>query len=287
MRVVILTRVRRGMASLALPAILRAGHDVPAIVFAMGQPQRLLTRIERLVRKTARIGPLGAINGIRIRPWFSTEPADRLGIEDIAIVAARHHVPIHETPGTNTAQTIDIVQRAQCTLGLSLGNSYISKRVFSIPSSGMINIHHELLPDYPGAQSVLWQIHDGHTVSGYTVHQVREHIDKGEILYREAIPISFESTLQQTVAKNCATLFQKSVDGLLRVLNDYPALIATAEAQPTSNRNFTTPTWREFRTMLREHRRLLRSAASEVGDHPRDHDQHRRDGHHQASRIDQ
>jgi methionyl-tRNA formyltransferase len=258
MRVIILTRLRRGMASLALPAILRAGHDVPAIVLGVGQPQRLLTRIKRLLRKTSRIGPLGAINGIRMRPWFSTEPADRLGIEDIAIVAARHHVPIHETSGINAAQTIDIVQRAQCTLGLSLGNSYISKRVFMIPSSGMINIHHELLPDYPGALSVLWQIHDGHSISGYTVHQVREHIDKGEILYREAIPISLESTLQQTVVTSCATLFQKSVDGLVRVLNDYPALIAAAEAQPTAGRIYTTPTWREFRTMLRQHRRLLR-----------------------------
>lgn len=258
MRVVILTSVRRGMASLALPAILRAGHDVPAIVFCAGQPQRLLPRIERRrLRKTLRIGPLGAINGIRMRPWFSTEPADRLGIEDIETVAARHHVPFEETPGTNSAQTIDALRRAQCTLGLSLGNSYISKRVFSIPSSGMINIHHELLPDYPGAQSILWQIHDGHAISGYTVHQVREHIDKGEILYREAIPISFESTLQQTVVKSCVTLFQKSVDGLVRVLNDYPALFATAEAQPASSRIYTTPTWREFRTMLGQHRRLL------------------------------
>ena len=196
------------------------------------------------------------------RRRFSTEPADRLGIEDIATVAARHHVPFHETPGTNSAQTIEVVQRAQCTLGLSLGNGYISKRVFSIPSSGMINIHHELLPDYPGAQSVLWQIHDGHSMSGYTVHQIREHIDKGEILYREPIPISFESTLQQTVVTNCVTLFQKSVDGLVHVLNDYPALIAAAEAQPSSGRTYTTPTWREFRTMLRQHRRLLKETAS-------------------------
>jgi methionyl-tRNA formyltransferase len=262
MKVVILTSVRRGMASLALPAILRAGHDVPAIVFCGGGTLGLRRRIERRLRKTLRIGPLGAMNGLRMRPWFSTEPADRLGIEDIETVAARHHIPFHETSGVNSARTIEVVQQAHCSLGLSLGNSYISKRVFSIPSSGMINIHHELLPAYPGAQSVLWQIHDGHTESGYTVHQVREHIDKGEILYRESIPISFESTLQQTVVTTCARLFQKSVEGLVRVLNDYPALIAAAEAQPSSSRTYTTPTWREFRTMLRQHRRLLRTSSS-------------------------
>ena len=256
MKIVILTSVRRGIASLALPAILRAGHDVPAIIYCAGQSAGWRTRIKRQLRKTLRIGPLGALNGIRMRPWFSTEPADRLGIEDIANVAARHGVPFHETPGPNSARTIEIVQQAQCTLGLSLGNSYISKRVFSIPGSGMINVHHELLPAYAGAQSVLWQIHDGHMVSGYTVHQVREHIDKGEILYRESVPITFESTLRQTVVTTCARLWQKSVDGLVRVLNDYPALIAAAEAQPTSGRTYTTPTWREFRTMRQQHRRL-------------------------------
>ena len=262
MKVVILTGVRKGMASLALPAILHAGHEVAAVVVCGGGTQAFQTRFARRLRKTLRIGPLGAINGIRIRPWFSTAPADRLGIEDIQTVAARHHVAVHETPGVNSAQTIEIVQQAQCGLGLSLGNGYISKRVFSIPSSGMINIHHELLPAYPGAQSVLWQIHDGHTVSGYTVHQIREHIDKGEILYRETIPISFESTLQQTVVTTSAQLFQRSVEGLVRVLNDYPALIAAAQAQPASGRTYTTPTWREFRTMLRQHRRLLQMSRS-------------------------
>src|SRR5262245_54378832 len=260
MKVVILTSVRRGMASLALPAILRAGHDVTAIVFCAGQAVGRRARIERRLRKTARIGLLGALNGIRMRGWFSSKPAERLGIEDIETIAARHGVPFHETPGTNSAATIEIVRRAQCTLGLSLGNGYISKRVFSIPSAGMVNIHHELLPAYPGAQSVLWQIHDGHSVSGYSVHQVREQIDKGEILHRESIPITFESTLQQTVVTTCAMLFQKSVDGLVRVLNDYPALIATAEAQPTSGRTYTTPTWQEFRTILRQHRRLLQTS---------------------------
>ena len=262
MKVVILTGVRKGMASLALPAILQAGHEVATIVVCGSGTQGLQTQVARRLRKTLRIGPLGALNGIRMRPWFSTEPAERLGIEDIATVAARHHVPVHETLGVNSARTIGIVQQAECDLGLSLGNSYISKRVFSIPSSGMINIHHELLPAYPGAQSVLWQIHDGHTVSGYTVHQIREHIDKGEILYRETIPISFESTLQQTVVTTSAQLFQKSVEGLVRVLNEYPALIAAAEAQPSSGRTYTTPTWREFRAMVRQHRRLLRTSKS-------------------------
>jgi methionyl-tRNA formyltransferase len=263
MKVVILTSVRRGMASLALPAILRAGHEVPAVIVCEASRSGRRSRVARHLRKMARIGVLGAINGIRMRSWFSSGPADRLGLEDIDAVAVRHRVPMFVTQGTNSARTIEILEQTRATLGLSLGNSYISKRVFSIPESGMINIHHELLPAYPGAQSVVWQIHDGHSVSGYTVHQVRERIDKGEILYRETVPISFEPTLQETVVSTCANLFQKSVIGLVHVLDHYSELITKAEVQPSSSQGYTTPTWREFRTMRREHRRLLNEQAAQ------------------------
>ena len=264
MKVVIVTGVRRGLASLAVPALLEGGHGVAGIIYCEGQPAGLRVRLQRRLRKVARIGLLGAANGVRMRSWFSVELADRLGIEDIEQVAARCLVPFHVAPGTNSDRTMGLLEQAQCDLALSLGNGYISRRVFSIPRLGMINIHHELLPAYPGAQSVLWQIHDGSSVSGYTIHQVREHIDKGEILYRESIPISFEPTLHQTVVSTLATLFQKSVEGLVVVLNRYAELIRTAESQPPSGRKYTTPTWREFRTMQRQHRRLFKALRSNL-----------------------
>ena len=257
MKVVILTGVRRGPASLALPAIVQAGHEVAAVIFCEPPAVGLATRLRRRLRKIAQVGPLGAVNGIRMRSWFSGELADRLGLQDVEQVAAESRVPFHVSPGTNSEQTVALMTQAQCDLGLSLGNGYISPRVFSIPTFGMINIHHELLPAYPGAQSVLWQIHDGSTVSGYTIHQVREQIDNGEILYRESVPISFEPTLHQTVVSTSAVLFRKSIQGLVTVLNRYAELIHIAEVQPSSGRKYTTPTWREFRTMQRQHRRLF------------------------------
>ena len=262
MKVMIVTGVRRGLASLAVPALLEAGHEVAGIIYCERRTAGLTTRLQGRLRKITRIGLLGAANGMRMRSWFSVEPADRLGIEDIEQVAGRYRVPLHVSPGTNSDRTIEMMEQAQCDLALSLGNGYISRRVFSIPTLGMINIHHELLPAYPGAQSVLWQIHDGSSVSGYTIHQVREHIDKGEILYRESIPISFEPTLHQTIVKTSATLFQKSVEGLVVVLNRYRELSRTAENQPPSGRKYTTPTWREFRIMLRQHRRLFKALNS-------------------------
>jgi methionyl-tRNA formyltransferase len=262
MRVVILTGVRRGLASLALPALLAAGHDLAGVIYCERRPTGVITRLRNRVRKIGQIGVLGAANGIRMRSWFSSELADRLNLRDLEQVAADQRVPFHVSPGTNSERTIALMEQARCELALSLGNGYISRRVFSIPALGMINIHHELLPEYPGAQSVLWQIHDGSSVSGYTIHQIREQIDKGEILYRESVPIAFEPTLHQTVVSTSARLFQKSVAGLVAVLNRYTELTRSAEVQPPSGRKYTTPTWREFRTMRRQHRRLFNAISS-------------------------
>src|SRR3712207_8581825 len=45
-----------------------------------------------------------------------------------------------------------LVKSADAALGLSLGNSYISSRIFTLPTYGMLNIHGEVLPDFQNAQ---------------------------------------------------------------------------------------------------------------------------------------
>ena|ERR1700730_1743036 len=69
----------------------------------------------------------------------------------------RSETPIHRVDGINSDGTVEIFTAA---LGLSLGNGYISKRVFSIPKFGMINVHSERLPEYQNAQSVIWPIYN-------------------------------------------------------------------------------------------------------------------------------
>lgn len=256
MRVVILTGVRRGVASLALPALVEAGHEVACIIFSEEQTLNRGKWLSRKLKKALRLGPLGVLNGIRMRGWFSQEPADLLAIEDLETMAEHHGIPFHSTPGINTPRTRELMERAGAALGISLGNSYIGCKVFSIPAEGMINIHHELLPEYPGAQSVLWQLHDGSAQSGFTVHQVRESIDGGEILYREVVPIRFADSLHQTVVQTCVELYGRSIGGLLHVLAHHGELRVNAAPQAAHHPGYTTPSIWAFWKMLRQHRRL-------------------------------
>lgn len=259
MRLVLLTGVRNGLASLAVPKLLAAGHDIARVICCEGREVRNRKWLQRRVRKTLRIGLLGAINGVRIRSWFSSEPAALLGIESLEDVAARHQVPFFVAPATNSPRTVELMTEAAADLGISLGNGYIARRVFDIPSFGMINTHHEVLPEYRGAQSVVWQLYDGSRTTGFTIHQIDSAIDGGAILHRETMPIEFCATLHETVVATCARLYVRSLHGLTHVVDHFGELSRNATHQG-EGASFTTPTLWQFFRMVRNHRRLRASA---------------------------
>ena len=260
MRIVILTGMGRGMASLALPALRKAGHDVAGVIYSEEQIVDRKKWFRRRLKKVVRIGLLGAINGIRMRDWFGDAPAALLGIGEIAEVAAAHGVPFETTPAINTDRTVELMTRFAPDIALSLGNSYIGKRVFSIPRYGMLNIHHELLPEYRGAQTLLWELHDGRAMTGYTIHRIDATIDGGAILLRREVPADLAPALRDSVIRTCAKVYAASIDGLLEVLSDFESFADGGSAQGRSGRSFTTPTFGQYLKIARNHRRLAAEA---------------------------
>ncbi|MBV9452678.1 MAG: hypothetical protein JOZ19_00940 [Rubrobacter sp.] len=211
----------------------------------------------RKIKKTLKIGVLGALNGVRMRPWFTHEVHTRLNIEDLHTVAERFGIPLERTPCVNNSRTIDLFTEADAKLGISLENPYIGERVFSVPEYGMVNIHHEVLPQFQGAQSIIWQLYEGSLETGYTIHKIDRHIDTGDILYQERMPIRLKPTLRETVVYNYARLYEVSDKGIAKVLKDFPQFTASAKPQ-TGGRSFTTPSFWQYLRMLRQHRRLYR-----------------------------
>lgn len=250
MRVVALTSFERGFASLAVPGL--ADHDVEIARVVVAAPA---AGRGRQLQKVRRIGVLGALNGIRMRGWYGEQTRARLGLEEIGALG----FDVVRTPSVNSDETAAAFASADADLGLSLGTGYIQPRVFSIPRHGMVNVHHELLPEFPGAQSVIWPIHEGVAQTGYTIHRIDETIDGGAILVREERPIEFRGSLRETVVHNHARSWELSVEGLRRVLSNWDDAVANARPQ-TRARGFTTPTARQFARMVSNHRRLAREA---------------------------
>jgi methionyl-tRNA formyltransferase len=263
MRIIILTSLSEGIASLCLPGLVSEPNiEIAMVVYNTSKKKDYKKAISRSVRKIRRIGVLGALNGIRIRPWFS-ESYRNMGVLSLEEIVDKHTIRLERTPTVNCQRTVDLFKEAQVDLGISLGNGYIGRRVFSVPRLGMVNVHHELLPAFQGAASIIWQIHAGSMETGYTIHQIDNKIDTGKILFQEKMPIELMPTLRQTTIHNCGRLFAASVKGLVDVLKNYPQYAAAAFSQVPGPK-YTTPTFSQYIRMEYQHRRLYQAGIRQV-----------------------
>jgi methionyl-tRNA formyltransferase len=251
-----MTGHRRGIASRCLPALCEAsGVDVAAVVFVAGSARDPKRELRRKLRKVAKIGLAGALNGLRLRGWYADHAS-----EDIEAVASVHGVPFLVTPSTNDDRTVELFRESRADLGLSLGNGYISERIFSVPRLGMLNCHGEVLPDFKGAQSVIWPIHEGVAETGFTIHRIARTIDGGPIVYREKVPIVFASSLRETVEASVDVIRRRIPGRLAYVCAEFESLLERSVEQE-GGRSYTTPGMRAYLRMLRNHRRMAAAAS--------------------------
>ena len=252
MRVIILTTSAHGTTGHHLPVLYDAsGIDIAMVIVSEGQVANKKKQYLKKIKKVLKIGLFGAMNGVRMRKWYNEDIQKYCQIGDAEEFCKHHHIPFKKVPATNSDETVRLFQEANADVGLSLGNGYISKKVFGVPKYGMLNIHHEVLPEYQNAQSIIWQIYNGSTETGYTIHKIDRHIDTGEVLLQEKLPIIFRKTLEDTVAFNYARLFDASVVGLIKVLQHFDQYFNSAKRQGKGT-SYTTPSYRQFSKMEKQ-----------------------------------
>ncbi len=260
-RCVVLTCVRRGTASRCLEALSRLrpdGVEIVSVILATNSGVPLRKRMWRIFKKVCHIGPLGAFNGIRMRKWFSN-PA-----KDICAECERLGVTFREIQGLNSPEMVATFKALNPDLGISLGNGYISPRVFEIPRLGMINLHTEVLPAYQNAQSIIWPIYCNDPYTGYTIHEIVRKIDAGRILLQRRYPIVFKETLEETVRENKAVTDAKYPDDVAYVVRNIEKLKASATVQGPGG-HYTTPSIWQFLRMVMNNRRFYKKQCGEKG----------------------
>lgn len=258
MRVVILTSGRFGTAPRCLPELMKSDRiDVVSVILASGgvTPNRKKL-IFRKLKKVARIGLFGALNGIRMRSWYGSGPT-----EDIESLCETHGIPFHQTEFINSDRTAELFTDADAELGLSLGNSYIAERIFSLPKMGMINVHGERLPEYQNGPSIIWPIYNNEKTTGFTIHEIDEKIDTGKILYKEEFPIEFHPALQDTVMQTTKLTGEKVPAALRYVCENFHELRNKAQPQ-TGGRSYMTPSFGEFLKMRKNNKALFEAQST-------------------------
>jgi methionyl-tRNA formyltransferase len=256
MKVIILTESLRGTAAHHLNYLLECKDiEVVQVVFSKGTKKNKTKFLVKKIRKSIAIGPIGVLNGFRMRKWFGPGVDALLSIKNLDIACAEHKVPFSIVSYTNSEETIDLFKNSGADIGISLGNSYISKKIFTAVPMGMLNIHHEMLPEYQNAQSIIWQLYNKSVNTGYTIHKVSAKIDGGDILLQEVVPIQFKQTLSATIAYTSVDLLKASAAGLIKVLQNFSYYEANAKLQG-KGKSYTTPSARQFLRILRNFNEL-------------------------------
>lgn len=262
MKIVVLTSSTEGTAATAVPLIFKDGSvQIEMVILNEGTIANKKKHYRLKFKKLLKLGLFGALNGIRMRKWFNEDATQYLKVNNLETYCKENSIRFERTPTINCDHTRSLFREANADLGLSLGNSYIAKSVFSICPLGMLNIHGEILPDYQNAQSIIWQIYNGSKETGFTIHQINAKIDQGDIIYQEKIPITFRETLSDTVAYNCAEITKGACNALVKVLKSFTDYKRAARPQGTGN-HYTTPSWAQFRKIEKQFEKLKNEVAS-------------------------
>ena len=201
----------------------------------------------KILAKIWKIGITGAFTGYYLRKFYKSS------YSDISKVCIEKEIPFYEIVNFKTGDQKALF--SEIDLGISMGNGYIPSTFYSVFKEGMINIHHELLPEHPGAASVIWSLFNGKTYTGFTIHKVDKKIDCGDIVAKVEMPIIFENTLGQSITSTYQALKARSIAVLDETLLKYKnRTIVFTKNSPS--KVYTTPTLNQFRIILRNFNKL-------------------------------
>lgn len=257
LNVAIITSSEGGSAAHHLPVLLREAknYHISTVLLNTASTPKNGRWAKRKIKKVLNIGPLGALVGWCMRQWYTSDVSAIVDITSLDETASNSKLAFHRIDGLNSRAMQEALETCGADVAISLGNGFIAPRIFSTPHFGMLNVHHEELPRFRNAQSVIWQLHEGRSQTGYTIHEVTRQIDGGRILKQGEHPILFKDTLRETVSHTCASTWDAAALGLAHVLNAFDSHLEYATKQGKGG-HFTTPSYRQFRRIQSEWKRL-------------------------------
>src|SRR5436190_440243 len=147
---------------------------------------------EFLERRADRVIPASEVEDL-LRQAF---PA-----RDLQQLSQIHGFQILEVGSLNGKAAEDKLRSLSADLGVVLGTRVLKRRIFEIPRLGCVNLHKGSVPEYRGMPPGFWELYDGASSAGVTVHLVDDGLDTGDVLGTTDIPIHPKETPESLSAK--------------------------------------------------------------------------------------
>lgn len=149
-------------------------------------------------------------------------------------------------------------------LGVSIGAPILREPLFTIPRLGTINLHKSMLPEYRGMPSGFWELHDGATAGGVSVHWVEKGLDTGELVRQAPLEIDPYTTPAGLLARLDALSIEVLVGAVRDLIAGTASSLVQGEAHTPTRRRPAFLVGRRVRRRAERARRPRRSAAERL-----------------------
>lgn len=174
--------------------------------------------------------------GLRAAHGVSSLPADTpLTADALKAECERNGIAFNITTDFHRKASLEFVRCLNAGLGVIYGTRILKPKLFEIPARGSINIHKHKVPEYRGGGAPgLWELNDGQSEQGITVHRVLKEVDAGAVLETRTFAIDKFDTLESVGLK--ADLV--SIDCLIEVIGAESRDAAVETPQPGEGKVF-------------------------------------------------
>lgn len=100
-----------------------------------------------------------------------------------------HGIPVVDVGNINSQTAANELRKLRADLGVVLGTRILKRSTFAVPAMGSINLHKGKVPEYRGQPAGFWEIYDGESTAGVTVHFVDDDLDTGDIVGEATVAI--------------------------------------------------------------------------------------------------
>ena len=148
----------------ALEALIKAGHEITAVVT---QPDK----------------PKGRSGQLQFPP--------------VKECANKYNIPVMQPKRIKTPEAIEELKKYEADVFVVAAfGQILSQEILDMPKYGSLNIHASLLPKYRGASPIQSVILEGEAETGITIMQMDSGIDTGDMLYTLSIGIEPKDTFE-------------------------------------------------------------------------------------------
>ena len=117
-------------------------------------------------------------------------------------LANANGLPVLYVKDLNDPDFVRTVRQNSTDVVVSVAAPQIIKAdLIRAPKMGCINIHNGTLPKYRGMLPNFWQLYDGNSAVGTTVHRITEGIDDGPILLQDETKLSTNESLHSIIKR--------------------------------------------------------------------------------------